>query len=78
MRTQEEAEAWAAEHSAVLKVDFAEKKAALQVGGFAAYSNTGAPLAHVLPELTVELERQMGERPTPREPLAFVADRRLR
>ncbi len=70
MRTQEEAEAWAREHSAVLKVNFVEGAASLQIGGFGAYRNGGGPLAIVLPELVAELEQQMSDRRTEPEPMS--------
>jgi hypothetical protein len=78
MRTLEEAETWAREHSAVLKVNFVAGEASLQVGGFVTYSNTGTPLARVLPELVAELEQQMSERLTAPEPVSEELTRRSR
>lgn len=78
MRTLEEAEAWAREHSATLTVNYAEGIAALQVSGFAAYSNTPAPLAEVLPELIERVEQQMTERLTQPEPISADLARRAR
>jgi hypothetical protein len=64
MRTQQEAEAWAQQHGAVLKVNFAEGMASLQIGGFVAQSRSAAPLERALSELVEDLERQLGERLT--------------
>jgi hypothetical protein len=70
MRTQEEAEAWANQHGAALKVNFAEGVASLQVGAFVVYTNAGASLEQILPELVADLERQMGERLTQPGPVS--------
>jgi hypothetical protein len=59
VRTLAESEAWAREHSAVLKVNFTEGVASLQVSGFVAYSNGATPIERALPELVSELEQQM-------------------
>lgn len=78
MRTIEEAEAWAREHSAVLKVNYAEGSASLQVSGFVAHSNDGRPVAEVLPELVERVEQQMSERLTQPEPMSADLARRAR
>lgn len=78
MRTLQEAEAWAREHSATLTVNYAESIASLQVSGFVAYSNTGGPLAEVLPELVERVEHQMSERLTQPEPISADLARRAR
>ncbi len=64
MLTQEEAEAWARKHGAVLKVNFVVGDASLQVAGFVAHIKTDAPFERALPGLVEDLERQMGERLT--------------
>jgi hypothetical protein len=69
MRTQEEAEDWASQHGAVLKVNFAEGVASLTVGAFVVYSNGGKRFDRALPELVADLERQMGERLTQPNPV---------
>jgi hypothetical protein len=51
MRTLAECEAWAQEQGAVLKVNFAEGVASLQVGGFKAHSSEAMPLE---PKSTLE------------------------
>jgi hypothetical protein len=68
MRTQEEAEAWARQHGAVLKANFAEGGASLQVGGFVAYTKGAVSLERDLPVLVTDLEQQMGERLTQPNP----------
>jgi hypothetical protein len=78
MRTFEEAEGWAREHSAVLKVNFGDGVAFLQVGAFGTYSSGGVPLAQVLPELVAALEQQMNERLTQPEPVSADVARAAR
>lgn len=78
MRTLQEAEAWAKEHSAVLKVNYGEGVASLQVGGFVAYSNNGTPVAEALPDLIGQVEQQMTERLTHPQPISADLARRAR
>jgi hypothetical protein len=78
MRTIEEAEAWAREHSATLKVNYAEGIASLQVSGFVAYSNSGGAMAEVIPQLVERVEQQMSERLTQPEPISADLARRAR
>jgi len=78
MRTMQEAEAWAREHSATLKLNYAEGTASLQVSGFVAYSTTRGPLAESLPDLVERVEQQMSERLTQPEPISADLARRTR
>jgi hypothetical protein len=78
MRTMQEAEAWAREHSATLKVNYAEGVASLQVSGFVAHSNLAAPIAEVLPDLVERVEQQMSDRLTQPEPISADLARRAR
>ena len=78
MRTLQEAEAWAREHSATLKVNNAEGIASLHVGGFVAHSNTAVPIAEVLPDLVERVEQQMSERLTQPGPISADLARRAR
>lgn len=70
VKTLHEAEAWAREHSATLKVNYAEGIACLQVSGFVSYSNKGGPIEEILPDLIERLEQQMSERLTQPEPVS--------
>jgi hypothetical protein len=70
MLTQEEAEAWAHQHGATLKVNFAAGDAVLQIGAFVAYTNRAVPYACSLPELVADLERQMNDQATQPEAAA--------
>lgn len=64
MRTLDDAEAWAREHSATLKINYAEGIACMQVSGFVAYWNKGGPIEETLSELIERIEQQMSERLT--------------
>jgi hypothetical protein len=68
MRTLEESEAWAQQHGAVLKMNFAEGEASLQVAGFVAYCKNEAALERALPALVTDLERMMSDRLTQPDP----------
>jgi hypothetical protein len=59
MRTLTELEAWARQHGAVLKVNFVEGVASLQVGGFIARTAGGVTLESALADLVSDLEQQM-------------------
>lgn len=74
----QEAEAWAREHSATLKVNYAEGVATLQVSGFVAHANAAAPIAEVLPDLVERVEQQMSDRLTQPEPISADLARRAR
>jgi len=78
MRTLQEAEAWAREHSATLKVNYAEGIATLQVSGFVAHSNQSGPLSEVLPDLVERVEQQMSDRLTQPEPISADLAQRAR
>ncbi len=78
MRTMQEAEAWVREHSATLKVNYAEGVATLQVSGFVAHSNIAVPIAEVLPDLVERVEQQMSDRLTQPEPISADIARRAR
>jgi hypothetical protein len=78
MRTLQEAEAWAREHSATLRVNYAEGIASLQVSGFVAHASTPVPIAEVLPDLVERVEQQMSERLTQPEPISADLARRAR
>lgn len=77
MRTLEQAEDWAREHSAQLKVNYGEGTASLQVGETVAYVNT-ALLEQALPELVADLETQLNTRLTQPGPISAEIARRLR
>jgi hypothetical protein len=68
MRTQEEAEAWARQHGAVLKVNFVDGDTSLHADGFVSYAHAEAPFERALPQLVADLERQMADHPTQSEP----------
>ena len=78
MRTMQEAEAWVREHSATLKVNYAEGVATLQVSGFVAHSSNAVPIAEVLPDLVERVEQQMSDRLTQPEPISADLARRAR
>jgi hypothetical protein len=77
MRTLEQAENWAREHSAVLKVTYGDGVASLQVGETIAYANT-AVLEQAFPELVADLETQLNTRLTQPGPISAEIARRLR